>query len=197
MSLALVVFAVTIVVSLAALSRDSKLQQRLAFRPYWLVRRGQWHTLITHGFVHADLAHLAFNMITFWFFAFQLERVLGGVRFALLYFIALAASEIGPYQKHRDDANYATLGASGAITAVLFASIVYFPASRLLVFPIPIPIPAPLFAVLYLVFSAYADRQQLGHVNHGAHIGGALTGLVFVALVDPRAYSQMLRTVLA
>jgi membrane associated rhomboid family serine protease len=190
-SVALLIFAVTIVVSLAALSRNSRLQAQLAFRPDALVRRQQWHTLVTHGFVHADFAHLAFNMVTFWFFAFPLERVLGSARFALLYFVALATSEIGPYRKHRDDPNYVTLGASGAITAVLFASIVYFPDSRLLIFPIPVPIPAPLFAVLYLAFSAYADRQQYGNVNHGAHIGGALTGLAFVALFDPRAYARL------
>lgn len=196
MSIALLVFVVTIAISLVALYGSPGLRERLAFRPYRVGRGKEWYTLVTHGFVHADLAHLAFNMMTYWFFAFALERVVGRAAFAVLYFVALVASEIAPYRKHRQDPRYVTLGASGAITAVLFASIIYFPGSRLMIFPLPVPIPAPLFAVLYLAASAYADRQQLGRINHGAHIGGALTGLLFVAVTDPRAYARLLSTVL-
>lgn len=194
MSIALVLFVTTIVVSILAIT-NPRLQARLAFRPYALAQGRDWHTLVTSGFVHADWAHLLFNMMTFWFFAFTLERVLGRGPFALLYLLALVASEIGTYHKFRRDPRYVTLGASGAISAVLFAFIVYFPDTRLMIFPLPVPIPAPLFAVLYLVFSAYADRQQYGRINHSAHIGGALTGLVFVALVDPGAYARLLAAV--
>jgi membrane associated rhomboid family serine protease len=191
LSIALVLFLTTIVVSVVALS-SPRLQARLAFRPHALAQGRDWHTLVTSGFVHADWTHLLFNMVTFWFFAFPLERVLGRGPFAVLYLLALVASEIGTYQKFRHDPRYVTLGASGAISAVLFAFIVYFPGTRLMVFPLPVPIPAPLFAVLYLVFSAYADRHQHGRINHSAHIGGALTGLAFVALIDPGAYARLL-----
>jgi membrane associated rhomboid family serine protease len=85
-----------------------------------------------------------------------------------------------------------TLGASGAVSAVLFASIVYFPGMRLYIFPLPVPIPALIFAVLYLGYSYYQARQSGDRVNHDAHIGGALTGLAFVAASDPAAYGRLI-----
>ena len=130
-------------------------------------------------------------MITFWAFAFPLERYIGPVRFAALYFIGMVLSEVGTYVKHRNDPQYASLGASGAILAVLFASIVYFPDQSLYIIPIPLPIPAPLFAVGYLIYSYWSSRQNRGRINHDAHFGGALTGLAFVALTDPRAYGRL------
>jgi len=105
----------------------------------------------------------------------------------------LLASGIGTCIKHRNEPNYASLGASGAILAVLFASIVYFPRSRLLILPIPIPIPAPLFAVVYLAWSYYSSRNSQDRINHDAHIAGALTGIAFVALTDPHSFVALLR----
>jgi membrane associated rhomboid family serine protease len=193
LSTALLIFAATIVASLVALYASPRLLERCLFRPYWLVRKQQWDTLVTSGFVHADVPHLVFNMMTFWFFAFQLERRIGGGAFAVLYFASLVLSEVGTWYKHRDDPQYASLGASGAITAVLFANIVYFPSQSLFIFPIPVPIPAPLFAVGYVAYSWYSARQPRGHVNHDAHLGGALFGLLFVLLTDPGAYGALLR----
>jgi membrane associated rhomboid family serine protease len=93
--------------------------------------------------------------------------------------------------KHRNNPEYGTLGASGAISAVLFAFAVYFPTDTLVILPIPIPIPAILFAVLYVAYSWWASRQQRGNINHDAHLCGAVTGLFFVAIVDPNAYSRL------
>jgi membrane associated rhomboid family serine protease len=132
-------------------------------------------------------------MVTFWFFAFPLERQIGPVRFALLYFLALVVSDLGTFFKHRNDPQYASLGASGAISAVLFAAIVYFPWMELFIIPIPLPIPAPLFAVGYVAYSWYSARQARGRINHDAHLGGALFGLLFVLLTDPAAFGQLLR----
>jgi membrane associated rhomboid family serine protease len=104
-------------------------------------------------------------------------------------------SDLGTYFKHRNNPEYASLGASGAILAVLFASIVYFPGQSLYIIPIPIPIPAPLFAVGYLAYTWWSSRQARGRINHDAHLGGALTGLAFVALTDPAALYRLIATV--
>jgi membrane associated rhomboid family serine protease len=191
MSVALIILLVTAGVSLAGLYGSPRIIERSLFRPYWFLRRRQYETAITSGFVHADLPHLIFNLITFYFFAFQLERQIGGARFLALYLVALVVSDAGTFLKHRNDPEYASLGASGAISAVLFASIVYFPWQKLFIIPIPVPIPAPLFAIGYVAYSWYSARQARGRINHDAHLGGALVGLAFVLLTDPRAYAQL------
>ncbi|HYM36548.1 MAG TPA: rhomboid family intramembrane serine protease, partial [Steroidobacteraceae bacterium] len=142
------------------------------FRPYWFLRKRQYDTVIMSGFVHADLAHLAFNMITFYSFGRLLEQRIGTVLFVILYVAGLLLSELGTYLKQRNNPDYATLGASGAISAVLFASIVYFPGQSVYVF-VPIPIPAPLFAIGYLAYTYYSARHPHGRINHDAHLGGA------------------------
>jgi len=192
-SIALVIFVATLVASLAGLYAKPQLVERSLFRPYWFLRRRQYATVVTSGFVHADLPHLIFNMVTFWFFAFPLEKQIGPVRFAVLYLLGLVVSDLGTYFKHRNDPQYASLGASGAISAVLFAAIVYFPWMKLFIIPIPLPIPAPLFAVGYVAYSWYSARQARGRINHDAHLGGAVFGLLFVLLTDPAAFGQLLR----
>ena len=195
MSIALLILVVMVAVSLAGLYMSPRIIEQSLFRPYWFLRRRQYETIVTSGFVHADLAHLLFNAFTFFFFAFQVERQIGSARFAALYLFGLVASDIGTYFNHRNDQNYASLGASGAISAVLFASIVYFPWQKLIILPIPLPIPAPLFAIGYVAYSWYAGRQARGRINHDAHLGGALAGLVFVLATDPGAYSSLLGSI--
>jgi membrane associated rhomboid family serine protease len=192
LSIALVILLATIASSLVGLFVSPKVIERSLFRPYWFLRGKQYDTIITSGFVHADLPHLIFNLMTFYFFAFPLERRIGSLAFAALYFIGLVVSDLGTYFKHRDDPQYASLGASGAISAVLFASIVYFPSQKLFILPFPVPIPAPLFAIGYVAYSWYSARHPHGRINHDAHLGGALTGLAFVLLTDPRAYAGLL-----
>jgi len=191
-SVALVIFAGTIALSLMGLYTNPRIIERNLFRPYWIARKRQYETFITSGFVHADLTHLLFNMVTFYFFAFPLERWIGSVKFALLYFSGLIASHAGTYQKHKNNPEYASLGASGAISAVLFAAIVYNPSQSLIIIPIPVPIPAPLFAVAYLAYSWSAAKNPRGRINHDAHFGGAVAGLLFAALTDPGAYRALL-----
>jgi membrane associated rhomboid family serine protease len=191
MSVAAIILVVTVVVSLAGLFGSPKIVERSLFRPYWFLRKKQYETIVTSGFVHADLPHLIFNLVTFYFFAFQLEKQVGSARFAALYLIGLVVSDIGTYFKHRNDPEYASLGASGAISAVLFASIIYFPWQKLFIIPIPVPIPAPLFAIGYVAYSWYSARHARGRINHDAHLGGALAGLAFVLLTDPAAYARL------
>lgn len=190
---AIVILAITLMASLAGLYAFPRLIEANLFRPYWLVRKHQYHTLLTSGLIHKDLAHLFFNSLTFYFFAFPLERVIGTGRFVLLYVLGLVASNASTYVRHRNDYRYASLGASGAVSAVLFAAIVYFPTASMLILPIPIPIPAPLFAVGYLAYSWYSARHAGDGINHGAHLDGALLGLAFVAITDLAAFGNLLQ----
>lgn len=178
--------------SLLGLSVAPSLIERGLLRPYWLVSRRQYVTLVTSAFFHINLAHLLFNAFTFWAFGFPLERAIGSRNFAALFLVGLLASDLGTYLKHRSDPGYQCLGASGAILAVLFASIVYFPSSSILILPIPIPIPAPLFAIAYLAYTLYASRNSRSRTNHDAHLAGALAGVAFVALTDPTAFARAL-----
>ena len=182
--------------SLVGLFMAPSVIERNLFRPFWLVARREYSTLITSGFVHADVGHLFFNAFTFWAFAFALEREIGTTRFLALYLFGLLMSDLGTYFKHRSDPDYRCLGASGAILAVLFASVVYFPSNSIFILPIPVPIPAPVFALGYLAYSFYASRQAGGRVNHDAHLVGALAGVAFVAITDSGAFAHALSLVL-
>jgi membrane associated rhomboid family serine protease len=190
---ATLLLAAFVLASLIALYAAPSLIDRGLFRPHWLVPQRQYATLVTSAFLHADLAHLFFNAFTFWAFAFNLERRIGTPRFLLLYVFGLFASDLGTWIRHRHEPGYQTLGASGAITAVLFASIIYFPSASIFIVPIPVPLPGPLFALAYLGYTYYASRRPRGGINHDAHLGGALAGIAFVALTDVGALAQALR----
>lgn len=187
----LIILLLTSAVSLLALNGQSQWIDKGIFRPYYFLRRRQYYTLITHGLLHNSMTHLLFNMITFYFFAFTLERTIGTPRFAVLYVLALCLSEVRTYLQHSDNPRYATLGASGAVSAILFAEIVYYPYQSLYLMFIPVPIPAPLFAVAYVAYSVYLSRRGDDGVNHNAHIDGAIAGLLFVALTDFNAYREL------
>lgn len=187
MSAATVIFAVTLGVSLLGLYRIPQLIGRLVLRPYLVARGKHVETLVTSGFVHGDMGHLLFNMVTFYFFAFPMERFLGTGPFLLLYFLGLVLSSACSIVSQRNNPAYATLGASGAISAVLFAYIIYFPMSELIIFPIPIPIPAFLFAIGYVAYSMWASKNSRDNINHDAHLCGAVTGIGFVVVTDPGA----------
>jgi len=189
---AVLIFVTTIGISLLGLFRVPSLVERLLMRPYQVARGRALATTITSGFVHGDVGHLAFNMFTFYFFAFPMERFLGTTQFTALYVLGLLLSSACTVFKHRHSPDYATLGASGAISAILFAYIVYFPMTTLIILPIPVPIPAALFAVGYVAYSWWAARNPHGRINHDAHLCGAFAGLLFVALTDPSAYGDLI-----
>jgi membrane associated rhomboid family serine protease len=186
----LIILAVTVVTSLAGLWFSPRLIEWNLFRPYLFLRAHQYWTAVGSALVHASLSHLLLNAMTFWFFALPLERAIGSLRLTALYAFGLAISDAGTWARYRNDPNYASLGASGAILAVLFAAIVYFPRQSIFILPIPVPIPAPLFAVCYLLFSFYSTRHPHGRINHAAHFDGALAGLAFVAVSDPHAWQR-------
>ena len=194
---AALLLAVMVVASLAALYAAPAVLDRHLFRPYWLLPRREYLSVVTSGFLHADLPHLLFNAFTFWAFGFSLERAIGTPSFIALYAFGLLVSSAGTWLVHRHQPEYASLGASGAILAVLFASIVHTPSQSIFILPIPVPIPAPLFAVAYLAYSIYASKQQGGRINHDAHLAGAAAGVVFVLLTDAPAFGRALQQIFA
>lgn len=185
------IMALTIGLSLLGLFQMPRLIDICLFRPYYFLRDRQYETMILSGFVHADIGHLLFNMFTFYFFAFPMERYIGTIPFLALYFFGLVVSHTCTWYKQRNNPGYASLGASGAISAVLFAYIVYFPTTTLMIIPIPVPIPAFLFAIGYVAYSYWASTQNTGRINHDAHLCGAVSGLLFVAISDPAAFGRL------
>ena len=183
------ILGLTIIISLLGMYRIPDIINKFLFRPYFFLREKQYDTMIMSGFIHADTTHLLFNMITFFFFAFPLERFLGTWKFVALYFVGLVVSHTCTWYKERNNPQYASLGASGAISAVLFAYIVYFPSTMLLVFFIPMP--AMVFAFLYVGYSWWASKNANDRINHDAHLCGALSGVGFVAVTDPGAFSRL------
>ena len=188
------ILILTIVISLLGMYQFPDIINKFLFRPYFFLREKQYDTMIMSGFIHADITHLLFNMITFFFFAFPLEQFLGTGKFVALYLVGLVVSHTCTWYKERNNPQYASLGASGAISAVLFAYIVYFPSTMLLVFFIPMP--AMVFAFLYVGYSWWASKNANDRINHDAHLCGALSGLGFVAMTDPGAFSRLVSMLL-
>ena len=181
-----ILIAVTMLVSWQAFDKP-KLMQRLILWPPAVERQRQYERLLTHGFVHADWPHLLFNMLTLYIFGRQIEQVLssmmGPLGFLFFYVSAIVVAILPTYLRHRRDANYNSLGASGGVSAVLFAFILLAPWTRIYV---PIPMPAIVYAVGYVGYSFWMDRRGGDNINHSAHLSGAIYGVLFMLLVDSR-----------
>lgn len=160
-----------------------------AFIPWAVKHRGEWYRFLSGGFFHADWLHLLINMFVLWSFgsfvegAFRtlLGNLWGELAFAGLYFSALAASSLSTYFKHNNNPHYISVGASGAVSAVVFSSVLLAPWETVLVFFIPMP--AIVMGVLYLLYSWWMARRAADRINHEAHLWGAVWGLVFTATV--------------
>ena len=199
LNITLLIVALTVLVSWRAFN-DRRLLDRLILWPPAVERNRQYDRLLTHGFIHADWMHLLFNMITLWSFGTLVERVFSEwitpAGFVLFYLSAIVVAILPTYLQHRNDAQYRSLGASGGVSAVLFAFILFDPWSTLIIFPIPVPIPAILFAVLYVGYSIWMDRRGGGNVNHSAHLWGAAYGVLFTLLLEPRVFTHFTQTLL-
>lgn len=180
---------------------DRMLMQRLIFYPYAIQERNEWYRFFTSGFIHADWMHLLFNMIALYSFGQNVEHALvglmgqglGSLLYLLLYFVSKIGGGVPTFIKHRYNATYRALGASGAVSGVVFASIFFFPLLGLLVFPIPFPLPAVVFGFAYLAYSSYMSRHGNDNIGHDAHFGGAVTGLAFMLIWDQIAFAGAFR----
>lgn len=184
-----IIIGVTVLVSLLAFS-NQELFSRLVFNPYVIQSRKQYYRFITAGFIHADFIHLGFNMYALYLFGTYAERSLdyiypgfGSILFAVLYFTALIASSLVSFSKHKNNPRYNAVGASGAVSAVLFATILIYPGMKLMIFPIPFFIPAYILGPLYLIYSYYMSTKQLDNIGHDAHLFGALWGVLFILII--------------
>ncbi|TSD64875.1 rhomboid family intramembrane serine protease [Inquilinus sp. KBS0705] len=179
-----IIFAITLITSLMAFSSED-LYGKFIMNP-WNVSRGKRvYTVITSGLIHKDWNHLFFNMLSYYFFAFQLEGLIGHWQFAVLYILSLILSDLPSIQKHKEDIWYNSLGASGAISAVIFSYIMYDPLAKMGILFIPIPISAWIFGILYLVYCHFASKHARDNVNHDAHLFGALSGVIITIALNP------------
>ncbi|POY39053.1 rhomboid family intramembrane serine protease [Solitalea longa] len=200
---ATIIFAFTVFTSAYGLYFNHDVNYQFSLHPYSINRGSRYYTVLTSGLVHGDLGHLLFNMLTFYFFAFKLEQFfvmakgpMGHWLFAAMYIIALVLSDISTIIKHKNNIHYYSLGASGAISAILFSMILFMPNMKIGMLFIPIGIPAYIFGPLYLAYCVYSSRNQRDNVNHDAHFYGAVAGLLFTIILFPGILSAFLQQLL-
>jgi membrane associated rhomboid family serine protease len=185
-----IIFILTIVTSIYAFS-NSEVYGKFMLHPYSVARGERVYSIFTSGLIHKDWGHLFFNMLSYFFFAFTLERTIGHWQFGVLYLASLALSDLSTILKHKDHFWYNSLGASGAVSAVIFSFILFDPLSKMMIFPIPIPIPAVLFGVLYLIYSAYSSNHS-SNINHDAHFYGAISGIIITIIFYPQVINYFI-----
>jgi membrane associated rhomboid family serine protease len=179
----LVIASVVIVSILGFVSE--RIRDALVLLPYRVRTRREVYRLLTAGWVHADVTHLMFNMLTLHFFARDVLVGLGSVRFLVLYVGAVVVAFIPTTLRHMKSSQYASLGASGAVSAVMFAAILLRPTLKLSLLFIPLPIPGLLYAVGYLAYSAYRSYRPRNNINHDAHFAGAIFGTALTFAFEP------------
>ncbi|MDY6800725.1 MAG: rhomboid family intramembrane serine protease [Bacteroidota bacterium] len=188
------IIIVTSLISIVAFG-NRELFEKLQLNPYKVYHKKEWFRLISHGFLHADWVHLIINMIVLLSFGSAVENIFkqlaanGIIKspvlvFVLLYFISMIAATLTSVFKQKDNAWYNSVGASGAVSAVIFTSIFFQPLSRLYLYAV-IPIPGIVFGVLYLGYSHYMSKKGGDNINHDAHFIGAVVGFIFPLFIDP------------
>ncbi len=174
--LGILIIAVNIIVSLIGFKDDSFFNKyRFEIRK---LRQGEYFRLIGAGFLHVNTTHLLFNMMTFYFFVEFVFLALGAIEFCLLYVGSLITGNLFAYVFHYNQPNYCAVGASGAVTGVLFSALLLYPGIELLLFFIPIPIPGYLFGIGYMIYTLYGMKNQNDNIGHTAHFGGAIGGIL-------------------
>ena len=192
MSLTLILVIITSGISYYAFNNYS-LMDKLILNPYKVTKRKEYYRFVTSGFIHADFGHLIFNMLSLWFVGEGIERLFGmlfgasgSIYFLFLYIVGIIVSDIPTFLKHRNNSNYNSLGASGGVSAVLFAAILFAPTMTISLYFF-IKMKAFIFGILFLGYSFYEARKGTSYVNHSAHMYGAIFGMVFMAVVYPAA----------
>lgn len=160
------------------------------------VRKGEQIRILSSGFLHVDWAHLLFNMLTFYFFVEVINRILGEWQMVVIYLVSLIVGNLLTLVLHKNEPYYSAVGASGAVTGILYAAILLQPGMSLYMFFIPIPIPAYLFGIGYLLYSIYGMKQRTDNIGHTAHFGGAIGGYALAIFFAPQLIQQNLLMVI-
>ncbi len=191
-----VIIGITVFTSYRAFN-DGLLKQKMLFNPYLVSKDKDYMRALTSGLIHADFTHLLVNMWVLYIFGSTVEGyfqilfgMLGGFLYVLLYVLGILISHIPSYLRHRDSPHYNSLGASGAVCAVLFAAILFDPIRGIGLIFTPIYIPGFLFGVLYLMYSQYMQKRGVGNIAHDAHFMGAIFGFIFTGLLKPLLFAN-------
>ncbi len=198
MSLTLIIIIVTSLISYQAF-QNRGMSSKLHHSPYIESHKKEFYRMLTAGFIHGGWGHLMVNMFVLYFFGESVENrfmsifgeTMGRINFMLLYLLAIVAANIFTYFKHKDNHLFASLGASGAVSAVLFAHVLFDPWGCLYLYAI-IPINGIIGAVLYVVYSTWASKNRKDHVDHDAHLWGAIFGVVFTLVLSPKIFSYFI-----
>jgi membrane associated rhomboid family serine protease len=195
------IILLTVLVSYQAF-KDNILFSKMMFNPYLIHHNKQIHRIVTHGFVHADTPHLLFNMFSLYIFGEHIEHVftqffgkIGYLYFLLLYLGGMIFSSFSSYLKYYKKPNYNAIGASGAVSAVVFAFILIFPTQKIGIFFIPPFIPGWIFGLLYLAYSHWMSKKQMDNIGHEAHFWGAIFGLLFTLFLKPSLWQNFINQV--
>jgi len=195
----ILIIIITAIVSISCFSRPDR-ARRLLFNAWDTWHGGRWYRMLSYGLVHGGWGHLIFNMLTLFFFGTVVEKyfimlwgAVGGAGLYLLFYVsALAVSTVLDLVKHKDNPQYNAVGASGAISAVLFASILFEPKMGIYIYLIPIPVPGYIFAPLYLLYCWWMAKRGQDNIGHTAHFTGAVYGLLFPLLIRPQTFLDFL-----
>ncbi len=201
-SLSFLIMALTVIISLLAWQKPSWLN-KMMMSPYKIDRKQEYWRFVTSGFIHADFSHLFFNLFSFYFFGTQLEYIFGiifpgfgGEAFILFYLLAIVVADLPTYFKQRNNPYFNSLGASGAVSAVIFAGIMFFPTEKIYLFGL-LGIPGFIYAGLFTWYSIAMDRRGRDYVNHSAHLYGGLFGVLFITLTRPSTWVEFFSQILA
>ncbi len=185
-----------IIIAINALCSFKGFQDRSFFETYKFniggIKRGEQLRILVSGFLHVDLQHLLFNMITLYFFADNVINSVGPLYFFLIYFGSLIFGNLLSYYFHKNESYYSAVGASGAVTGILYAAILLYPGMELYIYFIPIPIPSYIVGVGYMLYSIYGMKSRADNIGHDAHFGGAIGGYVLTLLIAPQVLESHL-----
>lgn len=175
--------------------RDSNAFRSLEFN-IGRLKQGEYYRLLTSALIHVDFGHLAFNMITLFFFADEVIRYLGETYFLIIYICSALTGGLLSYFFHYQEDQYRAVGASGAVTGILYAAILLEPGLQLYIMPIPFPIPSYVFGIGYLFYSLYGMKSRMDNIGHSAHFGGAVGGYILTLIMVPTLFQTHLNMVL-